>query len=233
MRLVVPATNDVTPREIMRFTLIYDGDLPAGSSRRSQYASKIRNALHDQMRDLWDSHVVMRQIARTCRVRAEETHVIKAGVDRPSLPNYDWEIPPVPEGFIDLCAPVEIEQCGVYLPIVRSSLNLACAIDIEFLRHEEPLTLLRHGGDLDNRLKCFFDGLRMPDPQQDGPKGEPPTASPLCVLLEDDRLITDFSVKTGRLLGAGEKRPYAVRIQATVTVKVLRVTDHNMCLVGA
>ena len=47
--------------------LIYEGDLPAGDKKRVLYASKIRNELHDQLADLWESHVIMRQLARTAR----------------------------------------------------------------------------------------------------------------------------------------------------------------------
>lgn len=47
-----------------------------------------------------------------------------------------------------------------------------------------------------------------------------------------DKWISDFSVKTGRLLGSGEKNPYAVRMSANVRIKVLLVNDQNLCLVG-
>jgi hypothetical protein len=59
-----------------------------------------------------------------------------------------------------------------------------------------------------------------------------PEADPLCCLLEDDKLISDFSIRTGRLLGKNQKQPHDVRIQADVTIKVLRVMDQNLCLVG-
>jgi hypothetical protein len=45
-------------------------------------------------------------------------------------------------------------------------------------------------------------------------------------------LISDFSVRSGRLLGKGKKDQYDVRIQADVTLKVLRVFDGNMGLIG-
>ena len=61
--------------------------------------------------------------------------------------------------------------------------------------------LIRHGGDIDNRVKTLFDALRMPSldelPKRDVPKrGE----EPFYVLLEDDALVTGFSVITDRLL---------------------------------
>jgi hypothetical protein len=35
----------------MKFTLIYDGELPAGHKKRAEYAAMIRNKLHVQMKD--------------------------------------------------------------------------------------------------------------------------------------------------------------------------------------
>jgi hypothetical protein len=120
---------------------------------------------------------------------------------------------------------------GSFLPVVRHSLYLACAIDILFLRYEEPYRLFEQGGDIDNRLKCFFDALSMPSREQ-AQAGVGPDADPLCCLLEDDRLISDFSIRTGRLLGKCEKNAHDVRIQADITIKVLRVMDQNLCLVS-
>jgi hypothetical protein len=149
----------------------------------------------------------------------------------PKLADYDEPIPPIPNGYIDLCAPISVPNVGGFIPFVRNSLYLACAIDILFLRHEEPMNLLQQGGDLDGRIKTLFDALKMPNPK-DQYKGITPTADPLYVLLEDDKLISDFSLKSGRLLGSRTKTPHAVRLQIDVTIKVLRVTEENQSLIG-
>jgi hypothetical protein len=220
------------PFELMKFTLIFDGDLPAGDNKRTVYASKIRNALHDQLADLWDSHVIFRQLAHTARTQLHGSPWSNGEYASPILPDFKGKNPrPLQPGQVDLVAPIPVTNVGSFIPIIRDSLYLACAIDILFLRHEEPMKLFREGGDLDNRIKCFFDGLRMPN-EEEGRNGEALTADPLYCLLEDDRLISDFSVRTGRLLGKGEKARFAVRIQAEVTVKVLRVMDQNQCLIG-
>jgi hypothetical protein len=219
------------PFEPMKFSLIYDGDLPAGDGKRVVYASKVRNALHAQMSDLWDSHVLFRQLARTARAWPNGAQDLAITNRFVSAPMHDGPIPPVPAGMVDLCAPITIPKVGRFLPAVRDSLHLACSIDLLFLRHEEPMHIFRAGGDLDNRIKCFFDGLRMPN-QEEGLNGEAPTGDPLYCLLEDDRLISDFSVRTGRLLGDRTKARHGVRIQADVTIKVLRINDLNQCLIG-
>jgi hypothetical protein len=90
---------------------------------------------------------------------------------------------------------------------------------------------MRQGGDLDGRLKTLFDGLKMPNPK-DAYKGLTPTADTLYVALEDDALVSDFSVKSGRLLGRGTKKKHEVRLTVDITVKVLRVFDQNQCLIG-
>jgi hypothetical protein len=226
----------VEPFELMKFTLIYDGPLPAGQNKRASYAAQIRNKLHPQMRDLWDNHVILRQLTHEARVNNQWMGDLALEMSGPSLPDYSGTPPALKEHEIDLTAPIKARGSGDYgqefnfLPIVRESLYLACQLDILFLRHEAPDNLL-NGGDLDNRIKCFFDALTVPDRDQLR-SGEDPHADPLCCLLENDRLISDFSIRTGRLLGKDDKHKYDVRIQAEVTVKVLRVFAQNQCLIG-
>lgn len=215
----------------MRFTLIYDGDLPAGNSSRAVFASKIRNEFHHQLADLWDSHVVFRALRHTAR-----TPVYVYEATEPFEPFVRWSEflgppPPLEPGQTDLCAPINVPIVGDFIPIVRRSLCLACSVDVLFLRHEEPFNLMKQGGDLDNRIKTLFDGLRMPD-TKDKYVGDAPTADPLYVVLEDDALISDISVRSGRLLGNRTKDKHAVRLTVDITIKVLRVLSQNQSLVG-
>lgn len=219
------------PFRLMKFTLVYDGDLPAtGNKSKPDEAGRIRNVLHDQLADLWESHIVFRQLARTARVSESGKRVLsRTGVvDR--LPAYDQPVTPVHPGTIDLCAPITVAGVG-YIPAVRRSLHLVCELDILFLRREEPGSLVFQGGDLDNRIKCLFDALRVPSADE-AKKAPTTTDDPLYCLLEQDTLISDFSVKTGRLLGSRNKKPHAVRLWIDVTIKVLRVTEENMCLLS-
>lgn len=49
------------PFELMKFTLIYEGDLPASANTsKPVYVGRIRDAFHDQLADLWDSHIILR-----------------------------------------------------------------------------------------------------------------------------------------------------------------------------
>jgi hypothetical protein len=132
------------PFELMKFTLIYDGDLPANGSRAS-YAGQIRNALHDQLADLWDSNIVLRQLSRTARTYPLHLGGGWLGGGPPTfssaeLPLYSDPIPPLMEGQTDLCAPIKQPTIeGSFVPLVRHSLYLGCNIDVLFLRHDEPL----------------------------------------------------------------------------------------------
>ena len=214
----------------MKFTLIYDGPLPAGASKRAEYAAKIRNFLHPQLRDLWENHVLLRQLKHVARGTTHNLGDLGVVFQPAVLSDFSDEPPPLREDQVDLTAPLEVGSFK-FRPIVRRSLYLACGIDILFLRHEEPGQLFELSGDMDNRLKCFFDGLKVPDSAQ-LQAGESPRSDPLCCLLDDDRYISDFSVRSGRLLGGDDKHQFDVRIQADITVKVLRVFHANMCLVG-
>jgi hypothetical protein len=219
------------PDELMRFTLIFDGSLPPSAPKRATYAARIRNDLHVQLRDLWENHVLMRQLRHEARGYPDRVSDLALDMRGP-LPDYQDNPPPLRPGQIDLCAPISVLGApATYLPIVRKSLHLACAIDILFLRHEEPGRLFEGGGDIDNRLKCFFDALTVPNIEQ-ARKGEEPIANPLCCLLEDDVLISDFSVRTGRLLGKTTKSQYDVRLQAEITIKILRSFYANEHLLG-
>lgn len=221
------------PFELMKFTLIYDGDLPSsGNKCQPVPASVIRNAFHDQLADLWDSHVIFRQLAHTARTKRGGL-AFGSGEFRPAeLPDFKGKNPrPLEDGQVDLVAPIQVPNVGSFIPIIRNSMYLACSVDVLFLRHEEPMTLLKHGGDLDGRLATLFDALQMPNPKHQY-VGIPPTDDPLYVVLEDDALISDVSIKTGRLLGDKAKKPHTVRLTIDVTVKVLRVMDQNQCLIG-
>ena len=236
------------PLELMKFTLIYDDDLPASanSSKKQPTVAAIRNRFHDQIADLWDRHIILRELVRTARYpklithqeeaikrdEASELDFTKAEWARWNTPDPLEPIPPLQPFQIDLCAPIKSGTAVAYRPIIRKSLGLACALDITFLRQEDPGSLVLQGGDIDGRMKTLFDALRMPSPQEEEAAGITPTNDPLDVLMESDTLISDLAIKTGRLLGARARKVHAVHLTIDVTVKVLRVASWNQCLMG-
>jgi hypothetical protein len=88
-----------------------------------------------------------------------------------------------------------------FIPLASKQTCSGCSIDILFLRREAPGNLIRSGGDIDNRIKVLFDGLKVPQEDAELPS-ESPTADevPFFCLLQDDSLITEVHVITDRLL---------------------------------
>jgi len=136
------------------------------------------------------------------------------------------------EELADLCPPIVHGGSG-YLPLVRKSLGLACELDVIFLRKGDPGATISQGGDLDNRIKTLFDGLRMPAPTEaPQPNIGAPVANPLYCLLESDALIHDFAVRPDRLLNRPSGSEKEVKLIISITVKVLEVMIANMPLLG-
>jgi hypothetical protein len=119
-----------------------------------------------------------------------------------------------------------------FIPLVRESLKLACGLDILFLRKEQPGSLVLQGGDIDNRLKTLFDALRVPS-AGDLEVEQPDAAhDPFYCLLEQDALITSFSIETDRLLAKPNTPPNQVYLVIEVTVKVMTITEANVGFLG-
>jgi len=169
-----PAPED----EGVKFRLVYDGELP--SEQRSTAFTKhtIRKQLHPQLKALWEQDPLLSHIGRDTLSGTQK---------------------------IDLLAD-DFAMCGYrFVPLVRQIAYTACRLDILVLLRDEPFSVFsggsRNAGDLDNRIKTLIDGLRMPR-QCSELAGEPPAAgeNPFFCLLDDDRLVYEFTVRSDRLL---------------------------------
>jgi len=101
-----------------------------------------------------------------------------------------------------------------FIPVVYEGLSLIARLDILFLRPEDPGKVITQSGDLDNRIKTLFDGLRVPKANE-----LPPSIThldPVWCLLEDDALVTEFSVRTDRLLNPCNNEDVLLIIAVTV-----------------
>jgi hypothetical protein len=94
------------------------------------------------------------------------------------------------------------DRCGFrFAPVVSKKRCQNCSIYILFLRRDSPGNLITSGGDIDNRIKVLFDGLRMPTDRNETAGAVPDEdENPFFCLLEDDKLITEVHVVTDRLL---------------------------------
>lgn len=114
---------------------------------------------------------------------------------------------------------------------MSETIHLVCDLEITLLRPEAPGSVITQSGDIDNRLKTLFDGLRMPKDIGEIPAGDAPTVdeNPFYCLLQDDNLITKVTVITDRLLQA-TATPNEVLLVLRVNTHATRMIYKNMGL---
>ena len=115
-----------------------------------------------------------------------------------------------------------------FICLVSERIKTYAELDILFLRPQPPGAIVSSGGDIDNRLKTLFDGLRRPLDSSELPTGSATHTipSPCHCLLSDDALISRLSVTTDNLLDAKNKDEVILII--TTTVKKVGVTYRNI-----
>lgn len=172
----------------MDFVLRYRGPLPSNGGPRDKH--RIRAAVDPQLQTL---------CAQTPQLHEAQSATLPEGVLRGS----EVEVPR-PLQALFFVVPLGGFR---FVPIIHRPHELACSLDVIFLRREKPGSIV-HGGDLDNRLKTLFDSLRMPHDPSELAGVTPGTADQrMYCLLQDDSLITRVSVATHQLLeppGPGE-----------------------------
>jgi hypothetical protein len=206
----------------MHLCITYDGELKsAGGSTRAADKWTIRRAIHPQLAELWEVHPVLGGQALLYPV---PDSIRDAGLEKMERVEAAKKM-----HRDELRAPILVggHNC---IPLVRKSLFLKCSLNILFLRKEGPGALVSSGGDLDNRIKTLFDGLRMPT--HDEGTAEKPDHDPLFCLLEDDALITDVVIRTDRLLSRPGSSSSEVRLVIDVDVQPTHVRIANSGFLG-
>jgi hypothetical protein len=187
----LPVNDAATPFGLMRFRLIFSGEMSADSRRsgNSRVTEKwnIREQIHLQIRELYQVHPALRAHQHVDVVR-------RLPPDQLTKPQKDYlEV---------LHEPVSVEGFK-FIPLVRESLFLTCSLSITFLRRQES-PLVKPRGDIDNRVKTLLDGLSMPKPGGGIVGSDPakrPKDDPCYVLMEDDSQISGLAVHVDRYLG--------------------------------
>jgi hypothetical protein len=163
----------------MNFRLIYRGPLATIKSATPRHKHFIRQNFQLQLSVLWNTVPFIESIGRM--------HVQKERGSRESLP------------LVEKLAEEHRKGNFRFVPLVCRDLGLACSLEVLCLRREEPGEPA-FGGDLDNRFKVLVDALKIPNDNDlrgiEPEEGE----DPFFCLLEDDFLLTDFQVKSDRLL---------------------------------
>ena len=121
----------------MRFHLVYSGPLSAsGNKSKPEEVATIPDKLHSQLKFLWQNSNTLWRLRHTARVPGEQEGE-KFGSAQPQSPLYiRWEYSayePLLPGWVDLCEPLP-HHGRSYIPLIRSSLDLNCHLDILFLR---------------------------------------------------------------------------------------------------
>jgi hypothetical protein len=215
--------------QVMRFYLAYSGPLSgSGNKPKPDEVRDIRDQFHSQLTFLWQTHAALKRLRWTARVVQRPYDYIPGMVDSP-FGREDEPPVEIPDGYVDLCSPIQ-RGGKQYRPLVRKSLDLTCCLKIIFLRQEDPGSLVLQGGDLDNRIKTLFDAFRLPDENVE--KRYPQAQELTCCLLENDTLISGFSVSTGRLLIPESDRPNEVRLIIEADVRVLLAGAWNVALMS-
>jgi hypothetical protein len=181
---------DFRGEKTMEFHLVYAGDLlkPASGGKhggRVWEKHAIRKYFHPQMRKLWETHPALRYYG---------DKIIE-------IDHNDVRLNP-PQPFLTVLAR-NYEKSGTgFIPLMTEANGLACALDILFLRPDQPGSIVDHAGDLDNRVKVLIDALQIPPSGSEivSKSGEEDNPNPMYCLLQDDKLITSLRVKTDRLL---------------------------------
>ncbi|MBN1567955.1 MAG: hypothetical protein JXA73_08905 [Acidobacteria bacterium] len=187
----------------MEFRLLYEGPLRAerqnygGLTGRARDKHELRKCFHPQLKELWSQHPdLRRQTESKYFVGANESGVkqifpyVNSSATNPQVKT--WV-----EHIAD-----DHQRCGGrFVPLVTKSGGFTCSLEILFLRRDNPGNIIASGGDIDNRIKVLFDGLRMPNTTRElGGLSIDPDENPFYCLLEDDSLITKVSITTDRLL---------------------------------
>lgn len=135
----------------MEFRLIYRNILPAqpAEDRKSRTAEKhaIRKYLHPQLKELWHTHPVLRSYT----IPGSWTKSLYA----PHAPGEQIT-------HLDMIANSYTASDFHFVPLINNTWGTACSLEILFLRRDVPGNLIASGGDIDNRIKVLFDGLKMP-----------------------------------------------------------------------
>jgi hypothetical protein len=174
---------DILEPQPVNFILRYRGPLTTSDSHLVDDKQAIREYLHPQLAELCRTQPFYERAQIPGLVQAELKGSVPANI---------------PRGSKFYCVRLGGFE---FVPLIHSPGEVVCQLDITRLRREEAGGIVVAGGDLDNRLKKLFDGLRMPHSDSEVGSRRPANESErrFC-LLEDDKLITKLSVSTYQLL---------------------------------
>lgn len=223
----------------MKFRLTYEGELrpsqrdPVGDQSVPLAAHKhaIRRQFHRQLKEFWATDKFLSECDIDPRAHFADRTIEDAGSAR--LAPDKVERVPLAEAVAD-----RHQTFGYrFVPLVLKQWFLVCSLDILFLRRDIPGSAL-HAGDIDNRIKTIIDALRPPISPNElvGDDAHPGNGEdPFFCLIEDDNLVSHFSVETDRLLDPAtpdDADKSKARVIITVELRAWYATLWNSQFVG-
>lgn len=209
----------------LEFRLTYEGPLyatqrdPVGNQPmpipKRDHKRAIRRVFHRQLRRLWETVPFLKRGTT-------------AGPMEADIGSWDEGREAEPHTIENLSRLNALYGFN-FVPLVTEDIGLQCALDILFLRPDEPGKVIQ-SGDIDNRLKTLFDALRVPVPGEGWAELTPAADErPFFCLLEDDKLITKISVETDQLIDPSKlTSPHDVQMVIKVTVRPSEVHGGNL-----
>jgi len=223
----------------MQFRLTYRGPLKAeGRNGRTKEKHAIRRAIRPQLAELWNAHPFLRAFMQA-HIRSQRVDVT---VSAPTIEELREKMLVTEYDSFTVAQKMAkrfAHEGYNFLPLVGSvfgDIQTACTLDVLFLRRDGPGSLIKSGGDIDNRLKVLFDALKMPRPGEFDSSSPPaPDEDPFFCLVEDDALITEVKVTTDRLLTpqANEEHLHDVSLVIHVRTVLTGFTAANTGAVAA
>jgi hypothetical protein len=185
--------------------LTFRGQLPTCSRTDSRAKEKadLRNYFSTQLERHWRQN-------RELNEKLEQHALRPAQVEKSRFLKFT-HTPPVDNYF----RPYAEFRSRSFIPLVISLQRQMCDLEIRWLRNEAPGSIYT-GGDIDGRLKTLFDALRIPHNDAEAMLSMQDKLHCFC-LLEDDSLIRNLIIETGRLLEPMEK-PSDIHLQLRATI---------------
>ena len=114
----------------MKFTLTYDGPLPASANKpKNQAKWDIRQKLHPQLQDLWSNHPALREIQLNGRYFPKRGGAQLRQAHHQHMGPIVWPASEqrVTSEILDLCESIEVHGAW-FRPLVRDSFALHCGL---------------------------------------------------------------------------------------------------------
>lgn len=215
----------------MEFRLTYEGPLYASQPSKqycpevkcplkqnkalklSTHKQNIRKHFHRQIKVMWEKHPVL----------SEFTLCKNCGIDTRPLCKPDFAVLGGHEHIpvSEYLASNHIVGDYSLVPLVAEEFGVTCSVDVLLFQHGHHEGVFK-AGDLDNRIKTLIDGLKKPLKVNAFGDHKKPTRTekPFFCLLEDDSMISSFSVKSDQFFATTPTQKDEHYVKAVLAIKV-------------